>query len=64
MHYITNCMLVFLGCAGLWVALACAVGGILLLSPQSLCEALAGKDRRAGFLEDPDEVQDDKMYKL
>ena len=27
MHYITNCMLVFSGCAGLWVALACAVGG-------------------------------------
>ena len=27
MHYITNFMLVFLGCAGLWVALAYVVGG-------------------------------------
>ena len=32
MHYITNCMLVFSSCVGLWVALACAVGGIHTVS--------------------------------
>ena len=46
MHYITNCMLVFSGCAGLWVALACAVGGNITLDQPQIINRKPEKNKK------------------